>query len=71
MIAFTRSTNSTSRMPAAVKSLRLPQLDQQLRGQGSEPRPTSPEEAAKFMKAEHARWARAIKATGLAPRANP
>jgi tripartite-type tricarboxylate transporter receptor subunit TctC len=56
---------------AVVKSLRLPQLDQQLRGQGSEPRPTSPEEAAKFMKAEHARWARAIKATGLAPRANP
>ena len=56
---------------AVVRSLRLPQLDQQLRGQGSEPRPTSPEEAAKFMKAEHARWARAIKATGLGGKAAP
>ena len=48
-----------------MKSLRLPQLDQQLRGQGSEPQPTSPGEAAKFMKAEHARWARVVKATGI------
>ena len=50
---------------AVVSSLRQPQLDQQLRGQGSEPRPTTPEEAAKFMKAEHARWARVVKATGI------
>jgi len=56
---------------AVVKSLRLPQLDQQLRAQGSEPRPTSPEELGKFMKAEHARWARVIKATGLAGKVNP
>jgi len=56
---------------AVVKSLRLPQLDQQLRQQGSEPRPTSPEEAAKFMKAEHARWSRVVKATGLAGKVNP
>ena len=56
---------------AVVKSLRLPQLDQQLRQQGSEPRPTSPDEAAKFMKAEHARWSRVVKATGLAGKVNP
>jgi len=56
---------------AIVKSLRLPQLDQQLRQQGSEPRPTSPEEAVKFMKAEHARWSRVVKATGLAGKVNP
>ena len=56
---------------AVVKSLRLPQLDQQLRQQGSEPRPTSPEEAGKFMKAEHARWSRVVKATGLAGKVNP
>ncbi len=56
---------------AVVKSLRLPQLDQQLRAQGSEPRPTSPDELAKFMKAEHARWARVVKATGLAGKVNP
>jgi len=52
---------------AVVLALRSPQLDQQLRVQGSEPRPTTPEEATKYMKAEHARWARAIKATGLRP----
>jgi len=56
---------------AVVKSLRLPQLDQQLRGQGSEPRPTSPEEARRFMKAEHARWSRVVKATGLAGKVSP
>jgi len=56
---------------AVVKSLRLPQLDQQLRGQGSEPRPTSPEETAAFMKAEYARWSRVVKATGLAGKVNP
>ncbi len=56
---------------AVVKSLRLPQLDQQLRAQGSEPRPTSPEETLKFMKAEHERWSRVVKATGLAGKVNP
>lgn len=56
---------------AVVKSLRLPQLDQQLRAQGSEPRPSSPEETVKFMKAEHARWSRVVKATGLAGKVNP
>jgi tripartite-type tricarboxylate transporter receptor subunit TctC len=56
---------------AVVKSLALPQLDQQLRGQGSEPQPTTPEEAAKFMKAEHARWSRVVKVTGLAGKVNP
>ena len=56
---------------AVVKSLRLPQLDQQLRQQGSEPRPTSPEETLKFMKEEHARWSRVVKATGLAGKVNP
>jgi len=54
-----------------VKSLRLPQLDQQLRAQGSEPRPASPEETAKFMKAEYARWSLVVKATGLAGKINP
>jgi len=56
---------------AVVQSLRLPQLDQQLRAQGSEPRPASPEETAKFMKAEYARWSLVVKATGLAGKINP
>ena len=56
---------------AVVKSLHLPSLDQQLRGQGSEPQPTTPEEAVKFMKAEHDRWSKVVKATGLAGKVNP
>ena len=56
---------------AVVKSLKLPQLDQQLRGQGSEPRPTTPQEAAAFMKAEHARWSKVVKVTGLAGKVDP
>ncbi len=56
---------------AVMKSLKLPQLDQQLRGQGSEPQPTTPGEATKFMKAEHARWSKVVKVTGLAGKVNP
>jgi len=56
---------------AVTKSLRLPALDQQLRQQGSEPQPTTPEAAATFMKAEHARWSKVVKATGLAGKINP
>jgi tripartite-type tricarboxylate transporter receptor subunit TctC len=54
-----------------VKALRVQQLDQQLRAQGSDPRPSSAEEMVKFMKAEHARWSRVVKATGLAGKVNP
>jgi tripartite-type tricarboxylate transporter receptor subunit TctC len=50
---------------AAMKALRKPELDQQLRGQGSEPRSSTPEDFARFMRVEHARWERVVKATGL------
>jgi len=56
---------------AVVQSLRLPRLEQQLRAQGSESRPSSAEEMTRFMKAEQARWARVVKATGLAGKVNP
>ena len=56
---------------AAVKALRQPQLDQQLRAQGSDPRPSTPDEMVKFMKAEQVRWSRVVKATGLAGKVNP
>ena len=56
---------------AVVQSLRNPKLEQQLRAQGSDTRPSSPEEMTKFMKAEHARWSRVVKATGLAGKVNP
>jgi tripartite-type tricarboxylate transporter receptor subunit TctC len=51
---------------AVVKSLRSPQLEQQLRGQGADPRPSTADEVAAFMKVERARWEKVVKATGLA-----
>ena len=56
---------------AVVKSLRSAQLEQQLRTQGADPRPTTPEEVVAFMKVERARWEKVVKATGLADKANP
>jgi len=47
------------------RALGRPDLDKQLRTQGSEPQPSSPEELAKFMRAEHARWERVVKAVGI------
>jgi tripartite-type tricarboxylate transporter receptor subunit TctC len=51
---------------AVVKALRVKELEQQLRTQGSDPRPSTPEELAKFMRIEHSRWERVVKVTGLA-----
>ena len=56
---------------AVVQSLRNPKLEQQLRAQGSDTRPSSAEEMTKFMKVEHARWSRVVKVTGLAGKVNP
>jgi len=56
---------------AVVQSLHNPKLEQQLRAQGSDTRPTSAEEMTRFMKAEHARWSRVVKATGLAGKVDP
>jgi tripartite-type tricarboxylate transporter receptor subunit TctC len=56
---------------ATVKALRAPQLDQQLRAQGSDPRPSTMDEMAKFLKTELARWSRVVKTTGLAGKVNP
>ena len=52
---------------AAGKALLAPELALPLRAQGSEPRPTTPEELARFMRVEHSRWERVVKTTGLAP----
>ena len=53
---------------AAGKALLAPELAQPLRAQGSAPRPTTPEELARFMRVEHSRWERVVKVTGLAPK---
>lgn len=52
---------------AVVRSLGKPELDRQLRTQGSEPRSTTLEELAKFMRVEHARWERVVRTVGLQP----
>jgi len=53
---------------AVTQSLGKPELDRSLRAQGSEPRATTPEELAKFMRVEHARWERVVKTVGLKER---
>jgi tripartite-type tricarboxylate transporter receptor subunit TctC len=50
---------------AVVKALGRPELDHQLRTQGSEPRPTTPDELVKFMRAEHARWEKVVRTVGI------
>ncbi len=50
---------------AATSALNNPELAQSLAGQGSEPNPTTPEELARFIKAEHERWSRVVRAAGM------
>ena len=48
-----------------ARALAKPDLDKQLRAQGSEPQSSTPEELAKFMRVEHARWEKVVKLTGI------
>jgi tripartite-type tricarboxylate transporter receptor subunit TctC len=50
---------------AIVSALKNPELAQQLAVQGSEPKPTTSEALARFVRDEHERWARVVKATGI------
>jgi tripartite-type tricarboxylate transporter receptor subunit TctC len=50
---------------ATRAALTSPVLAQSLAAQGSEPRPTSAGELAQFMKTEHERWSRVVKAAGM------
>ncbi|MGE5522511.1 MAG: Bug family tripartite tricarboxylate transporter substrate binding protein, partial [Rhodospirillaceae bacterium] len=50
---------------AVAAALKNPDLAQSLAAQGSEPNPTSPDELARFMKAEHGRWSRVVQAAGM------
>lgn len=57
-----------SRLNHAVgAALRLPDLSQSLAAQGAEPSPTTPDELARFMKVEHERWSRVVKAANIRP----
>jgi tripartite-type tricarboxylate transporter receptor subunit TctC len=48
-----------------VKILAEPEMAQRLASQGAEPRSSTPEELAKFMRVESERWRKVIKAAGI------
>jgi tripartite-type tricarboxylate transporter receptor subunit TctC len=52
---------------AARAALGRPEVAESFRSKGSEPAPTSPEEARKFVAGEVARWAQVIKAENIPP----
>ena len=48
-----------------VKAIATPKVAQQIANSGAEPISSTPEEFAAYIKLEHARWGKAVKATGL------
>jgi tripartite-type tricarboxylate transporter receptor subunit TctC len=50
---------------AVAAALKNPELAQSLAAQGSEPNPTTPDELARFVKSEHDRWSRVVKAAHM------
>ena len=48
-----------------VKAIATPKVAQQIANSGAEPISSTPEEFAAYIKSEHARWGKAVKATGL------
>ena len=47
-----------------VKILAMPEVKKQMADQGAEPNPEKPAQLAAFMKAETAKWAKVVKASG-------
>ena len=52
---------------AVVKALGEPDIAQRLTSQGADPAPGSPEALAKYMRLDHERWKKVIKAAGIKP----
>jgi tripartite-type tricarboxylate transporter receptor subunit TctC len=52
---------------AIVAALQMPEVRQQLTQQGADPRPTTIEEFAAFVRKDCPSWARAVKAANLRP----
>jgi len=48
-----------------VKSLELPEMREQLAKAGVDPEPSTQEQLGAFLRAETAKWARVIKASGI------
>ncbi len=52
---------------AVVRALSDPDISQKLVAQGADPAPGKPEELARYMRADHERWKKVIKAAGIKP----
>jgi tripartite-type tricarboxylate transporter receptor subunit TctC len=50
---------------AVVRAVTAPDVSQRLASQGAEPAATSPEELARYMREQSAKWAAIIKAAGV------
>jgi len=50
---------------AIVKSLATPEMREQLAKSGVDPESSTPEELAKYLRSEIAKWAKVIKASGI------
>ena len=52
---------------AFVKALKDPSVVEKIRSLGAEPMPTSPEQFARFIESESAKWGKVIKDAGVQP----
>jgi tripartite-type tricarboxylate transporter receptor subunit TctC len=52
---------------AIVKILNEPDISQRLSSQGADPAPGSPEDLARYMRTDHERWKKVIRAAGIKP----
>jgi tripartite-type tricarboxylate transporter receptor subunit TctC len=52
---------------AIVKILKEPDIVQKLSSQGADPAPSSPEELARYMRADYERWRKVIRSAGIKP----
>jgi tripartite-type tricarboxylate transporter receptor subunit TctC len=52
---------------SVVNALRQPDVAQKLSSQGADPAPGTPEELARYMRTDHERWKKVIKAAGIRP----
>jgi tripartite-type tricarboxylate transporter receptor subunit TctC len=60
--AIVRTVNA-----AIVKVLSEPDIAQKLSSQGADPAPGSPEDLARYMRADHERWTKVIRTAGIKP----
>ena len=65
--AKTSSEVITKLNAQVVKILTDPEMAQRMASQGAEPRSTTPEELAQYMRVEFARWKKVISAAGIKP----